>query len=81
MNINTYQCPIKEFAHLLACTENDEVIGSSLRVYSGNNIWSNIKNVLFTDWLRLKIHFHDRSKCSTCSQQKFPLPASNYPRK
>jgi hypothetical protein len=65
----SHQCPRKEFYDLLK-QQNDEIQGSSLKIYSENNVISHIKNVIFTDWLRLKIYFHSRSKCSTCSQQK-----------
>jgi hypothetical protein len=71
---NSNQCPIKEFAELLQkqqqSADNNEIIGSTLQVHSENNIWANAKNLLFTDWLRLKIYFHNRSKCPSCSQEK-----------
>jgi hypothetical protein len=67
------QCPRKEFNDLLQkCNKNDEFMGSTLKIHSENNIMNNIKNLLYTDWIRIKIFFHNQSKCSNCFQQKWP---------
>ena len=69
---NNHQCPRKEFAELLEKqnAENNGVPGSTLIKYSGNNLSSNIKNILFTDWLLLRIYFHHTTKCPDCLKKQ-----------
>ncbi len=66
----THYCPRKEFYDLLQkSTDSDEVMGSSLSIYPGDSVFNHIKNTILTDWLRLKIYFHDTQKCENCLQK------------
>ncbi len=64
-------CPVFQFNHNLELQRRqypDDVEGSTLWINGKppTSIWESIKNVIYTDYLRVRIRFH--TKCKSCSQ-------------
>lgn len=56
-------CPLQYFFDIL---KNQEFIGSTLDIYKERNICNTIKNLFFTEILRIKIYLHNKKKCQIC---------------
>ena len=78
-----HKCPIKEFNKVLAEQEkyDVEMATSTLLKYDpGKGFINQVKNQIYTEWLRIQIKFHSKRDCSWCKPHKHSL-SSNYSRK
>jgi hypothetical protein len=58
-------CPVKRFRNIVEKNISDYGYATSTLIYyNPDNIINSIKNLIFTEWLRLTIYFH--KKCEYC---------------
>ena len=62
-------CPIRHFQMLIDEEyRRNDIVGSTVHYYEGNDICSQIMNQLYTNWLLIKIRHHRHNGgCQDCT--------------
>ncbi len=67
MRIRPWTCPRERYTTLLKLQQQqypEEVFGSTLWMYPPVSMWNHVKNIVYTELLRLRIWLH--TPCERC---------------